>query len=131
LKIFPFIVFQIIRNNGRMLTDALHLCMRKTECVEVASLNRFFQWPLQHLYGPGLFSSTVRIYTETVGLLGLVLRPSQGRYLHIGQHKLMINAYTNIHTLSGIRTHNPSVQASEDSSCLTPLGHCDRNNRYL
>jgi hypothetical protein len=27
---------------------------------------------------------------------------------------------------SGIRTHDPSVRASEDSSCLGPRGHCDR-----
>jgi hypothetical protein len=28
--------------------------------------------------------------------------------------------------LSGIRTHDPSVRASQDSSCLRPRGHCDR-----
>jgi hypothetical protein len=28
--------------------------------------------------------------------------------------------------LNGIRTHDPSVRASEDSSCLRPRGHCDR-----
>jgi hypothetical protein len=33
---------------------------------------------------------------------------------------------TDIHALSGIRAHDPSVQASEDSSCLTPRGHSDR-----
>jgi hypothetical protein len=32
----------------------------------------------------------------------------------------------NIHALSGIRTQDPSVRASEDSSCLRPLGYCDR-----
>jgi hypothetical protein len=45
---------------------------------------------------------------------------SQGHYLY----KHRIN--TNIHALSGIRTHDPSVRASEDSSCLRPHGHCDR-----
>jgi hypothetical protein len=30
----------------------------------------------------------------------------------------------NIHNLSGIRTHYPSVRASKDSSCLRPLGYC-------
>jgi hypothetical protein len=35
--------------------------------------------------------------------------------------------HTNIHALSGIRTHDPSVRASEDkSSCLGLRGHCDR-----
>jgi hypothetical protein len=28
--------------------------------------------------------------------------------------------------LRGIRTHDPSVGAGEDSSCLRPRGHCDR-----
>jgi hypothetical protein len=32
----------------------------------------------------------------------------------------------NIHALSGIRTHDPSFRSSEDSSCLRPLGYCDR-----
>jgi hypothetical protein len=55
-----------------------------------------------------------------------VIIPSQSSYLHTGQHKYRINAYTDIHALSGIRTHDPSVRASEDSSCLRPRGHCDR-----
>jgi hypothetical protein len=32
----------------------------------------------------------------------------------------------NIHAFSGIRTHNPSVRAREDSSYLWPRGHRDR-----
>jgi hypothetical protein len=32
---------------------------------------------------------------------------------------------TDIHAVSGIRTHDPSVLLSEDSSCLRPRGHCD------
>jgi hypothetical protein len=31
-----------------------------------------------------------------------------------------------IHALSGIRKRDPSVRASEDNSCLTPPGYCDR-----
>jgi hypothetical protein len=34
--------------------------------------------------------------------------------------------HTDIHVLSGIRTHDPSVQTGEDGSCLRPRGHCDR-----
>jgi hypothetical protein len=33
---------------------------------------------------------------------------------------------TEIRVSSGIRTHDHSVRASEDSSCLRPCGHCDR-----
>jgi hypothetical protein len=38
-----------------------------------------------------------------------------------------INAHnTDIHTLSGIQTHDANVRAGKDSSCLRPRGHCDR-----
>jgi hypothetical protein len=37
------------------------------------------------------------------------------RNLYAGQHKHRINAHTDIHALNVIRTHNPSVRASEDS----------------
>jgi hypothetical protein len=37
----------------------------------------------------------------------------------------------NIHVLSGIRTHDHNVRASEDISCLRPLGYRDRHLREL
>jgi hypothetical protein len=55
-----------------------------------------------------------------------VIRPSQGRYLNTGQHKHRTNVHTDIHALIGMRTHDSSVRGNEDSSCLTPLGHCHR-----
>jgi hypothetical protein len=73
------------------------------------------QWLYSPLLGTGLFRSFVIFFTQTVGLLGRWINPSQGRYLH-----------TDIHASSGIRTHDPSVRASEDSSCFRPRGHCDR-----
>jgi hypothetical protein len=55
------------------------------------------------------------------------------RYLHT-EHKQRINAHnTDIHALSGIRTHDPNFRASEDSSCLRLRDHYDRqflNNSY-
>jgi hypothetical protein len=36
--------------------------------------------------------------------------------------------HTDIYALSGNQTHDPSVRASEDSSCLRPRCHCDRAN---
>jgi hypothetical protein len=33
---------------------------------------------------------------------------------------------TDIHASGGIQTHDPSVRAGKDSSCLRPGGHCDR-----
>jgi hypothetical protein len=84
------------------------------------------QWLYSPLLGPGLFFSFVIFFTQTVGLLGRVISPSQGRYIHTGQHRHRINADTNIRALSGIRIHDPSVLASEGSSCLRPRGHSDR-----
>jgi hypothetical protein len=78
------------------------------------------------LLSPGLFFSFVMSFTQTVGLLGRVISPSQGQYLHAGQHKHRINAHIDIHALSGIRTHDTSVRASEDSSCSRPRGHSDQ-----
>jgi hypothetical protein len=68
------------------------------------------------------------LFNFLVGLLGWGISPSQGRYLHKEQYKHRINVNTDIHALSGIRTHDPSVPASEDRSCLRPCGHCVRRN---
>jgi hypothetical protein len=63
---------------------------------------------------------------QSVGLLGQGTSPSQGRYLYTGQHKRRINEHIDMHALSRIRTHDPSVWAGEDGSCLRPQGHCDQ-----
>jgi hypothetical protein len=44
------------------------------------------------------------------GLLGQVISPSQGLYLHKTQHRTTL---ANIHALSGIRTHDPSNQPAK------------------
>jgi hypothetical protein len=52
-------------------------------------------------------------FSQTVGR---VISPSEGLYLNTEQYKYRTNAYTqNIYALSGIRTHDPSLRASEDS----------------
>jgi hypothetical protein len=81
-------------------------------------------WALAAFQFPDLF---------TIGrTLGQVISSSQGLYLNAGQHKHRINTHTpNIHAISGIRTHDHSVRTSEDSSCLTPLGHRDRLPNWL
>jgi hypothetical protein len=45
---------------------------------------------------------------------------------YTGHHKDRIKAHTDIHALSWIRTQDPIVRASKDSSCLRPRGHCER-----
>jgi hypothetical protein len=70
-------------------------------------------------------------YTQSVWLLGRGISPAQGHYLQTRQHKHRINAHTDIHVSSGIRTHDPSVWAEDNSSCLRPRGHCDRHRNVV
>jgi hypothetical protein len=64
----------------------------------------------------------LRYFKQMVGLHGRVISPSQGLYLHrTTQHR---KRRTNIHTLSGIRTYDPSNQpanthASDSTATVT------------
>jgi hypothetical protein len=71
------------------------------------------QWLYSPMLGPGLFFSFVISFTQMVGLLGGVISPSQGSYLHTGQHKHIIKAHTDIHALSGIRTQDPAFERAK------------------
>jgi hypothetical protein len=53
---------------------------------------------------------------KSVGLLGQGISPSQGRYLH-----RTTQTQTDIHALSGIRTHDPSVRGGEDINLSIPV----------
>jgi hypothetical protein len=74
-------------------------------------LGRFFSFLIQYTVG----------MTPWRGI-----SPSQGLCLQTEQDKHRINAHNiDILAFSVIRIRDPSVRASEDSSCLTPRGHCD------
>jgi hypothetical protein len=48
-----------------------------------SSIHSFIHlWLYSPLLGPGLFFTFTIFFTQTVGLLGWVISPSQGRYLH-------------------------------------------------
>jgi hypothetical protein len=96
-----------------------------TACTEITTFSPL-SIALQPFVALWSFIQFVILFTQTVELLGRVISPSQGRYLHTGQHKHRINAHTDIRAFSGIRTHDPSIRVSKDSSCLRPRGHCDR-----
>jgi hypothetical protein len=71
-------------------------------------------------------------YFQTARLLERVISSSQGLYLNTGKHKQNKRISTpTIHSLGGIRTHDLSVRASEDSSCLRSRSHCDLPNNEL
>jgi hypothetical protein len=59
---------------------------------------------------------------QSVGLLEQEIGPS-----HTQNNTNRKNTHnTEIHASSGIRTHDPSVRASEDSSRFRPRGHSDQ-----
>jgi hypothetical protein len=74
-----------------------------------------------HFWSIGLISQFLD-HSQTVGLLGRVISSSQGLYLNREQHK---HRKTHTHIKhpcrEGIRTHDPGLRASEDSSCFRPL----------
>jgi hypothetical protein len=86
-------------------------------------LGIIFLMALQPLWALAVFQSPVLF---TIGRTPwtsdqLVARPLPKHRTSRTQIK---HIYTpNIHTLSVIRTHDHSVRASEDSSCLRPLGY--------
>jgi hypothetical protein len=69
------------------------------------------------------------LFLYEVGLFGRGISRSQGRYLYTEQQKRRINA--DIQAPSGSRTHDPSVRAGEDGSCLRPSVHCDRHGYQI
>jgi hypothetical protein len=71
------------------------------------------------------FYSVSQSYAQPVELLGWGVSPSQGSYLHTEQNKQRIKADT--HASSGTQTHDLSVWANKDSSCLSPRSHYDRH----
>jgi hypothetical protein len=67
------------------------------------------------------YGTFLNLFRHLVGLLGRVISPSQGFYLHrTAQHR---KTRTNIHAFSGIRTHDPSVRAMKaHASGRAPIG---------
>jgi hypothetical protein len=89
-------------------------CKFLTLHVYVLSLSLSLSLSLT-LFPVAFFQFNFFTLRELVEPLGRGISPSQGRYLHTEQHKYRINAHTDIHALSEIRTYDPSVRASEDS----------------
>jgi hypothetical protein len=96
-----------------------------------ASAYTFSFFLLLLLYG----SSAIRILTDfSVSLIFYTVCRTPWTWdqpvtRHLPTHRT--NAHTDTHALSGIRSHDPSVRASEDSSCLRSRGHCDRPRSEL
>jgi hypothetical protein len=113
------------RQNLIYIFSASHYGRTRTSAIVLGV--DFFSCGSTVLLDPGrlTYSRFLELFRHMVGLLGRVISPSQGLYLHsTTQHK---KTRTNIHALSGIRTHDPSNQsakthASDRTATVTGIG---------
>jgi hypothetical protein len=77
------------------------------------------------LLGPGLFSFVIFFFC-TAGRTPW----TSDQPVTSSLPKRRINAHTDTHVLSGIRTYDLSVRTSEDNSCVRPCGQCDRLSSF-
>jgi hypothetical protein len=74
-------------------------------------------WSIEHPWNASWMFQFLNL-SELVGLWGGGgISLMQGCYIHM-------TTQTDIHALSGIWTHNPTVRAGKDISCLKPRDHC-------
>jgi hypothetical protein len=86
--------------------------IEKVFCEDIArSLSHRSTYGSTALYWALATFFSLLIYPQSIGLLGRVISPSQGRYLDTEQHKHRINAHRDIHAWSEIQTYDPSVGA--------------------
>jgi hypothetical protein len=71
-------------------TGTIPYCMLYVHPSFIFFIHRRLYSPL---LGPGFFYNSVIFFTQSVGLFGRGISPSQGPYLHAGQHKHRINAH--------------------------------------
>jgi hypothetical protein len=118
------------RLNACVAMATVNLTLQNLIYTYIVNLYLFvYQWLYSPFLDLGRFVS-VLIYTQSVGLVGRGISPSQGRYLHAEQHK-QNKTHTDIHASSGIRTHDPSLREGKDGSCVRPRGHCGRRKLML
>jgi hypothetical protein len=87
----------------------------------------YLSMALQPFVGPWPLFSFLILYTS--GRTPWMGDQPVARPLPTQNNKNRINAHPDIHNSSGIRTHDPSVPAGEDCSCLDrATEHCDRRH---
>jgi hypothetical protein len=97
-------------------------------CVAITEISVCL-WLYSPLLDLGLFSSSLIFYT--VSRTPWVGYQPVARLLPAQRTAQTQNKHTDISALSGFRTHDLSVWAGEDSSCLRSLGYYDWLQRSL
>jgi hypothetical protein len=80
--------------------------------ISVVRATFFFTLALPVHSGPRPLIQFRNHFSQTVGLLGRGISPSQGHYLNIGQHRHRINAYTHQTSIPRMG-FEPTISASE------------------
>jgi hypothetical protein len=137
IKLNAFPCFLSLSKTSKLLATSLHIwsTSKKSSVGEIRSSNIGFIHSFTHsfihewLYSPLLgadlfFSFVIFLYRRQDSLDGGSARRKAATYTQNNTN--IEQTHTDIHALSEIRTHDPSVRASEDSSCPRPRGHCDR-----
>jgi len=69
----------------------------------------------------------MNLFGHLMGLLCRGISPTQGLYLRVTTQHRKTQTHTHIYASRGIRTHDPSVRAAEDSTSLRLRGHWGRS----
>jgi hypothetical protein len=83
----------------------------------ISVISLILQWLYSPLLGPDLLFSFVIIFIQMVGLVGRVISPSQGRYLHTEQHKHRTNSHTHMPWVG----FEPTILVSKRAKCVHAL----------
>jgi hypothetical protein len=81
------------------------------------------------LYSPLLDLGPFSVPWCFTQLVGPLRRRSVRRKVSTCTHTHIEKTHVDIHTSAGVRIHDPSFRAREDSSCLRQRGHCERLSR--
>jgi hypothetical protein len=95
-------------------------------CLSFLSIYLFINQSIIILLYLGRFFSFLS-HTQSVGLLGCVVNPSQGRYLHTEQHKHRINAHKHPCLEWDFESTISSFERAKTVHALDLCCHCDRN----
>jgi hypothetical protein len=105
--------------SGRVvkLTTHLHLV---SSVLHLSSWHTFLSVSLPAHSGRRPLIQFRNHFSQTVGLLGRVISPSQDLYLNTGQHKHRINGYTHQTCMPRVR-FEPTIPASEREKTVNAL----------
>jgi hypothetical protein len=128
-KIFCHNIFELAKNltsdvpSNSAFTDILPVDSAKRcscKCWSPSHLIRLFSMALLAHSGPRPLIYFRNHFSQTVGLLGRGISPSQGRYLNKGQHKHRINVNTHEASMPWVG-FEPTIPASKRAKTVHAL----------